>query len=104
MDDYYKFEWDEDKNISNQIKHRVDFNDAMDVWNDPQFYERYDADHSLPDEERWIVTGKSSIGILFVVYTDKVHSKENNIRIIMAREADASEIKEYETMAFSRGY
>jgi hypothetical protein len=30
-----KFEWDDEKNITNLTKHGIDFNTAIELWNDP---------------------------------------------------------------------
>ncbi len=62
--------------------------------------ERYDILHSKPDEDRWQVIGLSKFGVLMVVYTDKVHFDENEIRIISARKATSYEKKQYQTMKF----
>jgi uncharacterized DUF497 family protein len=95
------FEWDENKNTSNFFKHGIDFLDAVHIWNDPHMQERYDINNSNPGEDRWQAIGLSKFGVLFVVYTDKVHIKENNIRIISARKATSYEKKQYQAMAFA---
>lgn len=102
MDDV-RFEWDEDKNTRNIFKHKIDFIDAVYIWSDPLRQERYDAEHSTPDEDRWQTIGLSRFGVLMVVYTDKVHDENNTIRIISAREALRHEIKEYQQMRFAAG-
>jgi uncharacterized DUF497 family protein len=95
------FEWDEDKNKGNFFKHGIDFWDAVYIWNDPHMQERYDIKNSNPEEDRWQAIGLSRFGVLFVVYTDKVHLDKNNIRIISARKATSYEKKQYQAMTFA---
>ena len=87
------FEWDENKNISNQRKHRVSFEEARSVFYDENARLMHDPDHS-EDGDRYILMGLSSgLRVLVVVHI----YKENNevIRIISARKATKSEIKYY---------
>jgi len=98
-----EFEWDEDKNNINIFKHRIDFLDAIYIWNDPLRQERYDVEHSRGNEDRWQTIGKSRFGVLMVVYTDNVQFDESNIRIISARKAEPREIRQYQTMTYSIG-
>jgi len=86
------FEWDENKNKVNQQKHRISFEEAATVFNDPFFIDFYDPDHSY-DEKRYIITGQSQRGCLLIVsYTEQ----ENMIRLIRARKATKKERKVYE--------
>lgn len=63
-----EFEWDENKNKSNQEKHGIDFNDAKDIFNDPN---RINSEDNRKDygEKRWIAIGKVANIFLTVVYT-----------------------------------
>lgn len=80
-----KFEWDEDKNTKNKIKHKISFETAALVFNDPNYIEMFDFEHSI-DEDRFIAIGK--VGeVLFVVFTER----KNAIRLISARLATNSE-------------
>ena len=63
------FEWNNNKNLTNQKKHKVSFERATGVWKDPKRIVFYDESHSI-DEERWIVIGFSGT-VLFVVFTEK---------------------------------
>ena len=79
------FEWDEEKAAANWKKHRVNFEDAMRVFEDDNRIE-------------FIVTTKTdtiAIGmvrdILFVVYTER----KEYIRIISARKANPKEQRLY---------
>ena len=83
------FEWDDDKAEKNKIKHGVNFEKAIKVFDDKFRVERYDELHS-DNEDRWITIGKVD-DILFVVYTERGY----NTRIISARKADKDERREY---------
>lgn len=77
-----EFTWDEDKNIENQIKHGVSFEQALYVFNGSEIIE-YDKDHSTLDEDRYIARNTiQSLGLVIVVF---VEIKEDTIRIISAR-------------------
>lgn len=54
-----KLEWDEEKEAENQAKHDVRFNEAEEIFFDPNAVERYDEIHSI-DEDRFIIIGFSS--------------------------------------------
>lgn len=86
------FEWDEVKATSNLKKHKISFEEAKTVFNDPLSITIADPHHSL-DEERYIDVGVSSKGqILVVVYTERAE----NIRLISCRKATKQEQKAYE--------
>lgn len=83
------FEWDEDKNVLNKKKHKISFDTAAHVFNDPACIELYDFEHSV-DEDRYIAIGM--VGeILFVVFTER----KANIRLISARLATEAERRIY---------
>jgi len=53
-----QFEWDPDKNLANQAKHGVSFEEATELFSDASDYlEIYDATHSL-DEDRLLRLGR----------------------------------------------
>lgn len=83
------FEWDENKNKSNQEKHGVDFTDAKDVFDDTN---RTNSEDNRKDygEKRWITIGMVSNALLTVVYTIR-----DAIRIISARRSNKKERQEY---------
>ena len=60
-----RFEWDEDKALANANKHRVSFEEAQQVFNDPRAVPFEDLKHSAHDETRYVMIGMSSIGLLF---------------------------------------
>ncbi len=84
------FEWDKNKENSNIEKHRVDFNQAKEVFHDTDKI-------GIPDErkdyneERILVIGKSMNLILSVIYT----MRGVVVRIISARSASRKERKLY---------
>ena len=55
------FEWDENKNRSNQAKHNVSFEEAQTVFYDERALVIDDPEHSQ-DEERFIILGMSAQG------------------------------------------
>lgn len=63
------FEWDEDKNQINIAKLKISFETALHVFDDPDYIEMYDFDHSV-DEDRYIAIGKVG-SVLFVVFTER---------------------------------
>jgi len=88
-----KFEWDENKNLSNQKKHNVSFKEAETVFSDELARLIPDPDSSI-GEERFILMGMSSqYKLLAVCHCER---SSNTIRIISARKADKFERKQYE--------
>ena len=84
------FEWDDEKAAANLKKHKVDFDDAMRVFEDNDRIEFLDHAHS-DEEDRYDTTGMVR-DILFVVYTER----REYIRIISARKANRKEKRMYE--------
>ena len=64
-----RFEWDEEKAIENAKKHRVTFEQARQVFNDPRAVPFEDLEHSDYDEARYVMIGMCSIGLLFISFT-----------------------------------
>jgi len=88
-----EFEWDESKNISNQKKHGVSFEEAKTIFLDELARLIPDPDSS-EGEERFILMGVGSQSSLLTV----CHCERglDTIRIISARKADKHERKQYE--------
>ncbi len=87
-----KFEWDKNKADKNFGKHKVYFDEAKTIFDDPLYVDFYDADHSA-EEERYLIVGNSNRGRLLIVsYTER----KDSIRIISAREVTRSEREAYE--------
>ena len=78
MDD--TFEWDEQKNQENQLKHGVSFEEAERAFADPNRLILRDKKHSTPQEARLFCIGKIRGGILTVRFT----RRGNKIRIFGA--------------------
>jgi uncharacterized DUF497 family protein len=90
-----RFEWDAEKNRSNQEKHAgIDFETASRVFADPNLMLR--KDRVIDGEQRWHGIGAIRQAVLLVVH---VCREENNgeevIRIVSAREADPRERRIY---------
>lgn len=83
-------EWDRDKAEANRSKHGVDFADAATVLTDDHALTRRDED---PDDERFVTMGMDALGrVLVVVFA----WRGDEIRLISARRASASERRQYE--------
>jgi uncharacterized DUF497 family protein len=86
------FEWDEEKAVANQRKHKVTFDEAKTVFNDPRSLTIFDEAHST-EEQRYIDIGISVQGrVLVVAYTER----GSNIRLISSRKATVAERRQYE--------
>ena len=85
------FEWDEDKARKNAKKHRVSFELAQEVFDDPRAVPFEDLKHSH-DETRYMMIGMSSVGLLFVSFT----YRDNVVRLISARRPEKWMVKVYE--------
>ena len=84
------FEWDEEKERENFIKHGIHFSTAAKVFLDPHKLIREDEEHF--GEERFNILGK--VGkVLFIVCAFK---EKNTVRLISARIASVSEKERYE--------
>ena len=91
------FEWNEGKAKSNLRKHKIGFEEAEAIFNDPFVVTFADEFHSL-EEERFISIGLSNVNrILMVVHTET--SKNADVilvRIISCRKATVLERNIYE--------
>ncbi len=94
-----RFEWDEAKNLANQRKHGVSFEDASEVFRDPLFVSI--KDRIQDGEQRWQTFGKVGNRLLMMV-AHTVREEDAHgatievIRIISARYASRKEQKLYE--------
>lgn len=91
--DMIKFEWDENKNRTNQNKHGISFTEAQTVFYDDEALIIDDPEHS-EEEERFIILGLSSKANLLVV-CHCYRASETVIRIISARKATKTESQYY---------
>ncbi len=93
----YDFEWDPQKAIANRRKHRISFEEAATVFQDPRMLTLYDRSHSR-DEERWITLGLSATGRLLVVNHTFLETASDRVavRIISIRKATTAERRQYQ--------
>ncbi len=94
-----RFEWDEAKNLSNQRKHGVSFEEASAVFLDP-FYVSV-QDRIEDGEPRWQTLGMvGDLLLLTVAHTVREERDHGTsvevIRIISARQATRKERRRYE--------
>ena len=94
--DYIVFEWDDNKNISNQEKHGLSFETALTIFFDSNCLTK--MDFVQDGEQRWKTLGMlaDTMVILFVghvVFDDKLGREV--VRIITARRATPHEEKSY---------
>ena len=83
------FEWDDEKADLNWQKHRIKFDDAAQIFADPNRIDYLDTLHS-DEEDRYVTIGKVD-KILFVVYTERGVAT----RLISARKATLKERSDY---------
>ena len=89
------YEWNEDKNASNQKNHGISFEEAVTVF-DQSRYLLYE-DQKPAAEQRFIAIGHSKKGNhLLVVHCYRVREHEERIRIISARKVTKAEERSLE--------
>jgi uncharacterized DUF497 family protein len=87
-------EWDEAKNLSNQRKHGVSFEEASELFvSGVDYLEIFDVEHSGVDD-RFIALGPIRRGLILIIWTER---HEETIRIISARWATKNEQRLYES-------
>ncbi|MGO9269127.1 MAG: BrnT family toxin [Terriglobia bacterium] len=84
-----RFEWDEVKNRRNLGKHKISFDTARLVFEDPFYHSM--QDRVVEGEERWKTLGTIGGAIVVVAHTYREEGEELVIRIISARKATATE-------------
>ena len=90
-----KFEWDNNKNRSNQKKHGISFEDASDIFNDD---DRVQYQETRAGEKRYKIVGKAFEAIITVIYT----MRDLIVRMISARRSSKDERKAYLTNKLSK--
>jgi uncharacterized protein len=88
-----RFEWDQRKNVHNQRKHGVSFEEAETVFLDEQALLLDDPDHS-GREERFTLLGLSA-AVRVLVVCHCYRASGNVIRLISARKATVTERNSY---------
>ena len=87
-----QFEWDDDKDLSNQQKHGLSFSEVTELFESAaEYLEIFDEDHS-ETEDRFIAIGPINRGLVLVVYTEP---EDDLVRIIGARPASRREQVQY---------
>ena len=94
-----QFEWDLAKNLSNQRKHGVSFEEAAQVFKDPLYLSW--KERVQDGEERWQAIGEvEGLSLLIVAHTIReeleVGREIELVRIISARQAEPKERRRYE--------
>jgi len=94
----FEFEWDPAKAASNLRKHKVGFELAATIFQDPFMQSILDEDHS-EFEQRWITMGHARDGRLLVVsHTDaRTEGDKISVRLISARPATRNEQLQFES-------
>lgn len=92
-----KFEWDENKNQINKVKHGMDFEEAKSVFYDDEAIMFDDPEHSM-EEERFLILGISKHENICIV-SHCYRGEDDIIRIISARKATKNETKTYNKYA-----
>jgi uncharacterized protein len=65
------FEWDENKNLENQAKHHLSFEEAQEAFFDPKRHIAIDIAHSTKAEKRYYCFGKAGQAIITVRFTKR---------------------------------
>ena len=86
-----RFEWDEEKNLANIEKHGIDFEEILEVFDDPAFLTGYDFEHSETEDRYYGIGNLNGILIVLVFFTEK----KARIRLLSARQADKDLREEY---------
>jgi uncharacterized DUF497 family protein len=83
------FEFDDNKSNSNIKKHKINFNEAQELWDDPDLIE---IPIKTSDEPRYLVIGKIS----GKHWSGIITYREEKIRIISVRRSRKEEVELYE--------
>jgi|TARA_B100000745_G_C19915859_1_gene307570 uncharacterized DUF497 family protein len=90
-----KITWREEKNRKNKRKHKISFEAAQLVFDDPLHLTRWDRCED--GEERWQTTGMADgVVLLLVAHTYEETGEDLHVHIISARPANSHERKVYE--------
>ncbi len=91
-----EFEWNPAKNQANLAKHKISFEDAIEVFDDPN--ELTEPAHVVAGETRLQTIGiASAFAVLLVVHTQRTTAQGQPVtRVISARPASRRERSRYE--------
>ena len=84
------FEFDDNKSNNNKKKHKINFNEAKELWEDPYLIE---IPIMTSDEPRYLVIGK----ITGKHWSGIITYREETIRIISVRRSRKEEVDIYES-------
>ncbi|MGH7183228.1 MAG: BrnT family toxin [Nitrospiraceae bacterium] len=87
-----RFEWDQQKALTNQVKYRVSFEEPMTVFSDPLARIFDDSDHTATEPREIIIGLSQKARLLLVCFTER----EDGVRIFSARNATKLERQDYE--------
>ena len=87
-----RFEWDAHKALTNQVKHRLSFEEAMSVFTDPLARIFDDPDHSVTESREIIIGLSQKQRLLVVCFTEC----SDTTRIFSARKTTKWERQDYE--------
>ncbi len=90
------FEWNKNKAKMNIAKHKISFEEARTVFNDPFLITFPDECHSENEERLTSIGISTNSRMILVVHTEHVETEKIVIRIISCRKATAPERKIYE--------
>ena len=97
-----RFEWDDGKNRRNLAKHKISFDTAMLVFEDPNVLVQEDRVHE--GEQRWQALGLiGGFVVVLVVYSCRGQEGDEVIRVISARKATTQERTAYDKAYQSPG-
>lgn len=91
------FEWDPMKARTNERKHGITFEEAVNVFDDPYALFEQDRTDDKTGEPRWQAIGLvESMVLLLVAHTLREEGQDEVIRLISARRATRKERTRYE--------
>lgn len=90
-----RFEWDPGKNLLSIAKHKLSFETAKLIFQDPQIHS--ELERVVDGEERWQSIGYlNNVLTVLVAHTVRDEDGEEIIRILSARKATPHERRRYE--------
>jgi len=83
------FEWDDQKSLTNEQKHGIDFEAAQSLWLDGR---RVEIEMAFPGEKRWALIASIEGTTWAAIYT----VRDEKIRLISVQRARPKEVRLYE--------
>jgi uncharacterized DUF497 family protein len=94
-----RFRWDRAKAVANRRKHRVSFEQAREVFDDPDHVVIENYLEEGGEQRQQIIGLSCGMVLLAVIFVDRSTGEDVVIRLISARKANAYEQYLYETGA-----